>query len=224
MTVSRYPSAHIWDFRFAGGSPRLLKRGIVMFWVARNLAVNHLPMERGLSVQTCTSNRNPDARARTWSRDFFTFAVRGKSRKTSILSSLMIYSPRRETRYWDSAGNGIACPGVQIVGTVQRDVRGKTAKRLPLPLFLFSLILRYIPLTGYNTRQKSWNTCVRFPSPMLTWLLQSSNCSKIRVRTLLSFSNSMTFHDFFHNLFKPASLFSTWTGNLLSRKLIAETI
>ena len=29
----------------------LLKRGIVMFQGAKNLAVNHLPLERGLAVQ-----------------------------------------------------------------------------------------------------------------------------------------------------------------------------
>ena len=34
---------------------------------------------------------------------------------------------------------------------------------------------------NYNTCHKSWNTCVVFPSPILIWVLQSSQCPKIRV-------------------------------------------
>ena len=37
----------------------------------KNLAVNHLPLERGLAVQTWTSNRKPDGKALiTWLLDF----------------------------------------------------------------------------------------------------------------------------------------------------------
>ena len=50
----------------------------------------------------------------------------------------MIYSPRSETRY-DSAGNGIACPDVQIVGTTQRDVRaGENSEEVTSPSLLIS--------------------------------------------------------------------------------------
>ena len=49
------------------------KRGIVMFQGAKNLAVNRLPLERGLAVQMWTSNRKPDSKAMvTW-----LFNVRG---------------------------------------------------------------------------------------------------------------------------------------------------
>ena len=51
----------------------------------------------------------------------------------------MIYSPRSETRYQDSAGNGIACPDVQIVGTTQRDVRaGENSEEVTSPSLLIS--------------------------------------------------------------------------------------
>ena len=33
----------------------------------------------------------------------------------------------------------------------------------------------------YNTRQKSWNTCVCFPFPMLIWVSQWSQCFKTPV-------------------------------------------
>ena len=35
--------------------------------------------------------------------------------------------------------------------------------------------------TKYNTRQKSWNTCVCFPFPMLIWVSQWSQCFKTPV-------------------------------------------
>ena len=45
--------------------------------------------------------------------------------------------------------------------------------------------LRDIPKDGfegdYNTRQKSWNTCVCFPFPMLIWVSQWSQCFKTPV-------------------------------------------
>ena len=56
----------------------------------KNLAVNHWPLERGLTVQTWTSMQTANLTARPWSRDFLTFAVRGKCQKTSILRSLII--------------------------------------------------------------------------------------------------------------------------------------
>ena len=42
----------------------------MMFQGAKKLAVNHLPLERGLDVQTWTSNRKPDGKALvTWLLD-----------------------------------------------------------------------------------------------------------------------------------------------------------
>ena len=38
------------------------KRRIVMFYGAKNFAVNHLPLECGLVVHTWTSNRQPDGK------------------------------------------------------------------------------------------------------------------------------------------------------------------
>ena len=44
-----------------------LKTGIVMFYTAKNLAVNHLPLESDLAVQTWTLNRKPDSKVLvTW--------------------------------------------------------------------------------------------------------------------------------------------------------------
>ena len=34
-----------------------------MFWGAKTLAVNQLPLERGLAIQKRTSNRKPDGKA-----------------------------------------------------------------------------------------------------------------------------------------------------------------
>ena len=33
-----------------------------MFWGAKTLAVNHLPLERGLAIQKRTLNRKPDGK------------------------------------------------------------------------------------------------------------------------------------------------------------------
>ena len=66
-----------------------------MFLGCKNLAVNHLPLERDLVVQTWTTNLT----ARHWSRDFLTFAVHGKYRKTSILSSLFaLFEPPSDSK------------------------------------------------------------------------------------------------------------------------------
>ena len=34
-----------------------------MFWGAKTLAVNHLPLERGLAIQKRNSNRKPNGKA-----------------------------------------------------------------------------------------------------------------------------------------------------------------
>ena len=63
-----------------------LKRGIVMFHNAKNLAVNHLPLERDLDVQTGTSNRKPHGKALI---TCFPDVCGLRENKTSILKSVL---------------------------------------------------------------------------------------------------------------------------------------
>ena len=56
-----------------------------MFYGAKNFAVNHLPLERGLGKR---EPQTANLTSRAWSRDFLTFEARRKCRKTSILRSL----------------------------------------------------------------------------------------------------------------------------------------
>ena len=83
LTVSLYPSAHIWDFRFAGGSSQLP----CLFWDC-----DVLRCKTYLWSVVYPYKREPQTgnlTARAWSRDFLTFAIRRKRRKTSTLWSLL---------------------------------------------------------------------------------------------------------------------------------------
>ena len=139
LTVSRYPSAHISDLRFGGGSS-LRSWGVFVFThpltsiLAENLSSKSLFFFQikfddqwakklkkvvfllqtwdcdfftvrktyiSLTSGAWSSRTNVNLKSQTWrSRDFLTFSVRGKCRKTSILRSLLKKYDSLETLNW----------------------------------------------------------------------------------------------------------------------------
>ena len=79
------------------------KRGTVVFSGAKNLAVNHSPLERGLAVRTSTSNCKPDGKAPvTWLLDVRD--SRGMSKNLDLNVSYivaLVWHLRRKKKAWN---------------------------------------------------------------------------------------------------------------------------
>ena len=111
ITVSPYPSVHIWDFRFEAAmfvfihpltsSLAWKLSSKLLFWkwirssIKKSSKQSFFFSNAGLwcfrvhsRAWSSRTNVNLKRTARFWSRDFLTLAVCGKCRKTSILRSL----------------------------------------------------------------------------------------------------------------------------------------